>query len=71
MYRYNDYLHDCKNQIYGVGDTVYYFDKKGEIRIGTVTRIRVEIDHKTLQTAKKVKAGFVDLKQITKEIQDA
>lgn len=68
---YNDYLHDCKDQIYEIGDTVYYIDKKGELRVGIVTRIRVEIDYKTLQNVKKVKANYADLKKIKKEIQDA
>lgn len=68
---YNDYLHDCKDQIYEVGDTVYYINKRGEVCVGVVTRIRVEIDYKTLQTVKKVKANYADLKKIKKEIQDA
>ena len=68
---YNDFLHDCKDTIYGVGNNVYYIDKKGNLRTGKVTRIRVEIDYKTLQNAKKVKANYTDLKKIKKEIQDA
>lgn len=68
---YNDFLHDCKDQIYGVGDTVYYINKRGEVCVGVVTRIRVEIDYKTLQNVKKVKANYTDLKKIKKEIQDA
>ena len=72
---YNDFLHDCKNEIYGVGDTVHYINKKGELCYGVVTRIRVEIDYKTLQNVKKVKVNYANLKKIEqkikKEIQDA
>ena len=68
---YYDYLHDCKDQSYGVGDTVYYINKRGEVCVGVVTRIRVEIDYKTLQNVKKVKANYANLKKIKKEIQDA
>ena len=68
---FHDYLHDCKDTIYEVGNNVYYIDKKGELRVGIVTRIRVEIDYKTLQNAKKVKANYTDLKKIKKEIQEA
>lgn len=68
---YNDFLHDCKDQIYRVGDTVYYINKRGEVCVGVVTRIRAEIDYKTLQNVKKVKANYANLKKIKKEIQDA
>lgn len=68
---HKDYLHDCKGGLYEIGDAVYYIDKKGELRVGIVTRIRVEIDYKTLQNAKKVKANYTDLEKIKKEIQDA
>ena len=68
---HKDYLHDCKDGLYEIGDAVYYIDKKGELRVGIVTRIRVEIDYKTLQNVKKVKANYANLKKIKKEIQDA
>ena len=50
---FHDYLHDCKDTFYEVGNNVYYIDKKGNLRTGKVTRIRVEIDYKTLQNVKK------------------
>ena len=68
---YNDFLHDCKDTIYEVGNDVYYIDKKGNLCTGKVTRIRVEIDYKTLQNVKKVKVTYTDLDKIKKEIQDA
>lgn len=68
---FHDYLHDCKDTFYEVGNNVYYIDKKGNLRIGKVTRIRVEIDYKTLQNVKKVKVNYTDLDEIKKEIQDA
>ena len=68
---FKDYLHDCKEDIYEVGDNVYYIDKKGKVRQGKVTRIRVEIDYETLQNVKKVRVSYEDLDKIKKEIQDA
>ena len=68
---HKDYLHDCKDGLYEIGDAVYYIDKKGELRVGIVTRIRVEIHYKTLQNVKKVKVNYTDLDEIKKEIQDA
>lgn len=68
---FKDYLHDCKEDIYEVGDSVYYIDKKGKVRQGKVTRIRVEIDYETLQNVKKVRVSYEDLDKIKKEIQDA
>lgn len=68
---FKNYLHDCKEDIYEVGDSVYYIDKKGKLRQGKVTRIRVEIDYETLQNVKKVRASYVNLDEIKKEIQDA
>ena len=68
---FHDYLHDCKDTFYEVDNNVYYIDKKGNLRTGKVTRIRVEIDYKTLQNVKKVKVNYTDLDEIKKEIQDA
>lgn len=68
---FHDFLHDCKDTIYEVGNNVYYIDKKGNLRTGKITRIRVEIDYKTLQNVKKVKVNYTDLDEIKKEIQDA
>lgn len=68
---FKDYLHDCKEALYEVGDSVYYIDKKGKVRQGKVTRIRVEIDYETLQNVKKVRVSYEDLDKIKKEIQDA
>lgn len=66
-----DYLHDCNEGLYEVGDGVYYIDKNGELRVGKVTRIRVEIDYKTLKNVNKVKVNYNNLEKIKKEIQDA
>ena len=68
---HKDYLHDCKDDLYAIGGAVYYINKRGEVCVGVVTRIRVEIDYKTLQNVKKVKANYANLKKIKKEIQDA
>lgn len=68
---YSDYLHDCKDGLYEVGSDVYYIDKNGELRVGRVTRIRVEIDYKTLKNVNKVKVNYNNLEKVKKEIQDA
>lgn len=46
-----DYLVDKKNNLLYKGDNVFYHDANGRLCFGTITRIRVEVDHKTLCNA--------------------
>lgn len=68
--RRQNYFYDCKGDLYNVGDTVYYFDKNHNIRVGVVTRIRVEVDGKTLQNSYKVKATYQNIKEIKEDIEN-
>lgn len=68
--RRTNYMYDCSSDLFNVGDAVYYLDKKGEVRIGTVTRIRIEIDGKTLQNSYNVKSSYIKIKEVKEAIQN-